>query len=67
MEEYRKRDGRFDERLFNLEQEVNDRIFSESYKINQDQNFRELQKFYCNVMRYLFSLTKIDDIVRQMI
>ena len=36
IEEYRKKDPRFDERLFSLEQEIIGRIFSGPYMINED-------------------------------
>ena len=64
IKEYRKTDGRLDEELFHLEQKMIGNILVKSYKFVPDQNFRELQKFYNDVIRYSISFNKMDEAVK---
>ena len=42
-------------------------ILSKVYKFEPDQEFRELQKFYNDVMCYSISFNKMDEVVKDMI
>ena len=68
IEEYRKTDGRFDEKRFYLDQEMFEKIFGKifiySYENSKDQNLIKLRSLYNILMRYLNLIDNFNYVVK---